>query len=59
MRNLCLFCGAGDMRAVEGFAQLPRITSDCKPFPPGGTLYTCMSCGCVQKLPDAKWLQEW
>ncbi len=46
------------MREVVGFGALPRITSDCRPYSVGGSLYVCLSCGGVQKLPDERWLRE-
>jgi SAM-dependent methyltransferase len=54
----CLACGARCLREVEGFAALPRITSDCRAHSAGGTLLVCLACGAVQKLPDSKWLRE-
>lgn len=46
------------LRVVEGFDALPRVTSDAKPFPAGGTLAACETCGAVQKLPDQAFLDE-
>ncbi|MFH0986168.1 MAG: class I SAM-dependent methyltransferase [Candidatus Omnitrophota bacterium] len=43
---------------MKDFPSLPRITSDCRSFEAGGQLYVCLSCGGVQKLPDAQWLKE-
>lgn len=43
---------------MAGFGQLPRVTSDSKPFRPGGRLFVCESCGLAQKIPDAAWLAE-
>ena len=37
---------------------LPRVTSDCKPWPEGGTMTICRVCGASQKLPDAAWFDE-
>lgn len=54
----CQVCGSINLREVEGFASLPRITSDCRSFPPGGRLVVCIACGGIQKLPDEKWLKE-
>lgn len=54
----CQVCGSEKLREVESFSSLPRITSDCCPFPSGGRLFVCDSCGGVQKNPDAKWLAE-
>lgn len=54
----CLICGADALAAIEGFAELPRVTSDCKPWPVGGAMNCCGACGAIQKLPDAKWFGE-
>src|SRR5882672_7588328 len=57
-RRLCQVCDSIDLCEVHGFAELPRITSDCRTFAAGGQLFVCLDCGGVQKLPDATWLQE-
>ena len=54
----CAICGANALEAIEGFAELPRVTSDCKPWPAGGSIYCCEACGAIQKLADAKWFGE-
>lgn len=54
----CQVCGSGRLAEIEGFGALPRITSDCKPFPAGGRLAECLECGATQKLPTAEWLKE-
>lgn len=54
----CLICGADALEAIEGFAELPRVTSDCKPWPAGGAMNCCGACGAIQKLADAKWFGE-
>lgn len=54
----CQVCGALALRNVEGYADLPRVTSDCRPWPLGGTLVVCNECGGVQKLPSPEWLEE-
>lgn len=54
----CQVCGLQDLRLVDEFVFLPRITSDCKPFPMGGELSVCMDCGAIQKIPNAKWFAE-
>lgn len=55
---VCQICGKGRLREVDGFATLPRITSDCRAHAAGGSLQVCLACGGVQKLPDAQWLRE-
>jgi SAM-dependent methyltransferase len=54
----CAICGADALEAIQGFAELPRVTSDCKPWPAGGAMHCCEACGAIQKLPDAKWFGE-
>jgi 2-polyprenyl-3-methyl-5-hydroxy-6-metoxy-1,4-benzoquinol methylase len=43
---------------VEGYEQLPRVTSDCCPWQSGGKLGTCTRCGCAQNPTDQQWLGE-
>ena len=43
---------------MPGFERLPRITSDCRPFPDGGDLALCTRCGGIQKMPTQRWLDE-
>jgi SAM-dependent methyltransferase len=40
---------------VRGFAELRRVTSDCKPWPSGGELVVCTTCGTVQKPRSDAW----
>lgn len=54
----CKVCGERALDEFSGFAELCRVTSDCKPFRPGGRLAICCSCGAVQKPTDEKWLSE-
>ena len=58
MTHLCQACAEDRLLEVPGFSQLPRVTSDSKPFRSGGRLAVCLSCGMVQKLADAQWLAE-
>jgi len=37
------------------YQELPRVTSDCKPWPGGLPLYSCRKCGCTQVNCDAGW----
>jgi 2-polyprenyl-3-methyl-5-hydroxy-6-metoxy-1,4-benzoquinol methylase len=57
-RFLCQACSAGNLREIEGFGRLPRVTSDSKPFRAGGRLFVCTACGLVQKIADPAWLAE-
>lgn len=54
----CAICASGPLKAYPGFAAFRRVTSDCRPFPPGGTLLRCGACGAVQKPDDARWRRE-
>ena len=54
----CRVCSSTALEAVPAYAQLPRVTSDCKPWPAGGTMTVCRDCGASQKLPDEKWFSE-
>src|SRR3954447_13179360 len=54
----CHVCGAQELAAVADYERLPRVTSDCKPFPPGGVLAVCHNCGAVQKPANTRWREE-
>lgn len=54
----CIVCDRTLLRTLPAYERLPRVTSDCKPWPAGGQLAVCDSCGAIQKLPDRKWLDE-
>jgi len=55
---LCQICNAPDLVEVAEFSALPRVTSDCLPWPAGGRLSVCGRCGAIQKYPDAVWRDE-
>jgi SAM-dependent methyltransferase len=57
-RHCCPACGAERLHEIKAFAKLPRVTSDSKPFRPGGRLFVCERCGLVQKIADPVWLAE-
>jgi SAM-dependent methyltransferase len=54
----CQSCSLPSLREFDGFINLPRVTSDSKPYPPGGRLFVCEECGLVQKIADERWQQE-
>lgn len=54
----CLVCESSSLKLVPEFEQLPRISSDCRPFGSGGKIAVCLSCSLVQKIPDELWLDE-
>ena len=51
----CAICGAALSNRIAGFEALQRVTSDCKPYPAGGSIAECGACGAVQKPGDAAW----
>ncbi len=55
MLKNCHVCGSEDVRLHERYRALQRITSDCKTWPSGGRLQTCLSCGCTQVVCDDSW----
>jgi 2-polyprenyl-3-methyl-5-hydroxy-6-metoxy-1,4-benzoquinol methylase len=56
--HLCHVCGAQAVRQFAGFERLARATSDCRPWPSGGTLGQCLQCGIVERLVDESWRAE-
>ena len=54
----CKICEIGRLEPIKAYAELPRVTSDCKPWPAGGAMCWCADCGAVQKLADEKWFDE-
>jgi len=56
--TICHLCGAVALEAVDGFEELPRVTSDCRPWPAGGRLAVCRHCGTVQKPVTPQWHEE-
>jgi len=54
----CQICGTARLSRISGFEHLPRVTSDCKPWPAGGTLVCCDACGAIQKEPHQVWREE-
>ncbi len=55
---LCRVCGAEALAIFSQFEDLPRVTSDCRPFPKGGRLAICGECAVVQKPVEAHLLSE-
>ena len=54
----CRGCGEDALQLIPDYRALRRVTSDCKPWPAGGRLGWCGSCGLVQKAADQEWDQE-
>lgn len=58
MPNCCKACGAFALEELTQFRRLGRVASDCSPFPAGGRLLICHSCGAAQSPADNQWFQE-
>lgn len=54
----CHNCGRPVARMAGGYEELYRVTSDCKPWPPGGRMGWCEACGLVQAVTDQVWQNE-
>jgi SAM-dependent methyltransferase len=54
-RHSCHVCGANALALLPGFESLGRATSDCRPWPAGGSVGLCEVCGTVQRRLDAFW----
>lgn len=49
---------AAEIHVNESFSDLPRVTSDCRPFEKGGVVGYCPECGLIQKPASDAWLAE-
>jgi SAM-dependent methyltransferase len=54
----CHLCGHKDLQLAAEFAAFQRVTSDCRPWPAGGSLARCRACGLVQTVVEPKWQAE-
>jgi SAM-dependent methyltransferase len=54
----CQVCSATALETFDAYRALPRVTSDAKPWPAGGELAVCHTCGGIQKLPTNQWHEE-
>ncbi len=54
----CLVCRNSSLIPIPGYSELPRVTSDAKPFGKGGALHLCKKCATLQKAVDEKFLEE-
>ena len=54
----CAVCGIDALMIVPMFGELPRVSSDCRPLPPGGRIGLCTNCGTMQKPADDAWKAE-
>src|SRR5687768_852422 len=57
-RQGCHQCGSEQLRLADGYSELMRVTSDCKPWQSGGTLALCEACGLVQSVVNERWKAE-
>ncbi|MFQ3907394.1 MULTISPECIES: class I SAM-dependent methyltransferase [Leptospira] len=54
----CIICSNTDVHLFDGYSELYRVTSDCKPWKRNGLLGICENCGTVQKRNDQAWRGE-
>ncbi len=54
----CHICGSAALTPIPGYAAFHRVTSDCKPWPPGGKLTVCRDCGCAEAVLDPTWHEQ-
>jgi 2-polyprenyl-3-methyl-5-hydroxy-6-metoxy-1,4-benzoquinol methylase len=54
----CHACTAPGLEPITGYGEFHRVTSDCQPWPAGGQLGVCGTCGLIQKVIDPVWLDE-
>jgi len=54
----CHHCGSTHLKTAVDYAAAMRVTSDCKPWRPGGILARCQACGLVQTVTTPQWAAE-
>ncbi|MEI8284802.1 MAG: class I SAM-dependent methyltransferase [bacterium] len=54
----CHICGSYSLKLAPKSRAFARVTSDCKPWPGGGSLATCRACGTAQALITPEWREE-
>ncbi len=54
----CHLCGSTHLELAAAYSGFHRVTSDCKPWPAGGTFARCHHCGHVQTLVTPEWSAE-
>lgn len=54
----CHLCAFEELFIVPSYETLHRVTSDCKPWPPGGQLAVCLRCGGAQAVISRQWEEE-
>lgn len=55
---VCHVCGQRGLTGFPAFPDLVRVTSDCRPWPGGGSLALCPRCSTVQKVVDEAYRRE-
>ncbi|MBM3570387.1 MAG: class I SAM-dependent methyltransferase, partial [Alphaproteobacteria bacterium] len=50
----CRLCRGIEFAELRDFARLPRVSSDCRPWPAGGRLVVCRACGMPQSAIDSE-----
>lgn len=56
--STCHLCAFDEICVLPSYEALHRVTSDCKPWPPGGQLGVCPKCGCAQAVISPNWEAE-
>jgi SAM-dependent methyltransferase len=54
----CHHCDSTNLQIAANFAAAMRVTSDCKPWHPGGILAHCQTCGLAQTVVTSQWAAE-
>lgn len=54
----CHLCGSPRLVHAPEYGAWHRVTSDCKPWPPGGSLARCPDCNLVQAAVTPRWHAE-
>ncbi|MEW6303817.1 MAG: class I SAM-dependent methyltransferase [Verrucomicrobiota bacterium] len=54
----CHLCGSTRLELSADYPHFKRVTSDCKPWPAGGTLAHCLDCHLVQTGVTPAWEAE-
>lgn len=57
-QRTCKICATPSLVEIPEYRSLPRVTSDCVAFRPGGRLLLCRACGATQSPSDEQWLEE-
>jgi len=55
---VCSICRIGALEELVEYRNLRRVTSDCRPWPAGGRIGVCRTCGAVQKPADEAFLAD-